>query len=166
VAWSLSPCPSQLEPAAASRGQSADCMPCALDAAPTPAAPAAGAAACAGDAVADVTVGCLYVLALAAAAPRYDLAIRLQARPACPGCDGALAAAAVVTCDALPAGTGVGAGSGCCGDGACNGFESGHSCPVPPQPPFSPYTSPRPPAHSLHPLSLRPPRIFSVPVAD
>ena len=92
------------------------------------------------------TVGCAYTYRVTASlgcalipfltgcsyTSSYNLSLRMQALPACDGCGDA--PAAVRACDdpaaAAAAAAGAGAGaSGCCGDGACNGYETGSNCP-------------------------------------
>ncbi len=86
-------------------------------------------------------VGCTYTYMVAAAldcsvrdglrgcsySSSYNLSLRAQALPACEGCGAA--SVAVRPCGSASVGGGSAAPEGCCGDGMCNGVESGAGCP-------------------------------------
>jgi len=72
-----------------------------------------------------VTVGCHYTFNLLASAPLYSLRLRQQQLPTCEGCP-YVEGKGVRSCAAL--GAAAGKGEPCCGNGLCDGLETGGGC--------------------------------------
>jgi hypothetical protein len=72
-----------------------------------------------------VTVGCRYTFNLLASAPLYSLRLRQQHLPTCEGCP-FVEGKGVTSCAAL--GAAAGKGEPCCGNGLCDGLETGEGC--------------------------------------